>query len=129
LAQRRQFEWKYVQAVVEVRAETTCGNLGGQIAIRRRDDAHVHAHGLGAADGLELLLLQHAQELHLRIRRKLAHLVEEERAAVGELEASGASVARAGERALHMTEQLALHEAGGDGRAVELDQWPIAAPA
>ena len=43
-----------------------------------------------AADALELALLQHAQQLRLRLERQLADLVEEQRAAVGELEAPAA---------------------------------------
>ena len=41
------------------------------------------------ADALELALLEHAQQLGLQLERDLADLVEEERAAVGELEAPG----------------------------------------
>ena len=43
--------------------------------------------GCDAAEPLELPLLQDAQELHLRRGREVADLVEEERAAVGQLEA------------------------------------------
>ena len=39
--------------------------------------------GLGRADRDHLALLQHAQQLHLRRRRRLADLVEEERAVAG----------------------------------------------
>ena len=39
-------------------------------------------------------LLEHAQELHLRARRDLADLVEEERAAVGLLEAADRGACR-----------------------------------
>jgi hypothetical protein len=59
----------------------------GEVAVGGRDDAHVDLHGLVAADALELALLQHAQQLHLDGRGDLADLVEEERAAVGLLEA------------------------------------------
>jgi hypothetical protein len=69
--------------------------------------------GRRAADALELLLLQHAQQLHLRVERQLAHLVEEERAAVRQLEAADALLQRAGERALLVAEQLALDDARG----------------
>ena len=39
-----------------------------------------------AAEPLELALLEDAQELRLQVERELADLVQEERAAVGELE-------------------------------------------
>ena len=60
-----------------------------EVAVGRRDEANVDADRLDAADALELALLQRAQELHLHLDGDLADLVEEERAAVGELEAPG----------------------------------------
>ena len=87
LAQRGQANRHDVEAVEEVLAERPAGDELLQIAVGRRDEAHVDADRLDAADALELALLQHAQELHLHLDRDLADLVEEERAAVGELEA------------------------------------------
>ena len=52
--------------------------------------------GCRAAEALEALLLQDAQQLDLRGARQVADLVEEERAAVGQLEA--ASVLAVGAR-------------------------------
>ena len=52
----------------------------------RGHDAHVDLHRRRPADALEPPLLEHAEELHLQGRRQLAHLVEEERAAVRQLE-------------------------------------------
>ena len=69
-------------------------DLGGQVAIGGGDHARIDANGLRAAHALELLLLQHAQQLHLRLERQLADFVEEDRAAVGELEAALSSAAR-----------------------------------
>ena len=51
--------------------------------------------------------------------RDLADLVEEERAAVGLLEAPLATRDRAGERAALVAEQLALEERLGERRAVQ----------
>ena len=50
---------------------------------------------LVAADALELPLLQHAQQLDLHGRGEVADLVQEERAAVGHLEAALAGLATA----------------------------------
>ena len=82
-----------------------------------------------AADGLELALLEHAQELDLGLRRQLAHLVEEDRAAVGQLEAADAPLDRAGERALDVAEQLALDEPRRDGAQLTLTSAPLPAAA
>ena len=80
-AQRRDGQRQHVEAVVEVGAERAALARGDEVAVRRRDDAHVHGDGLAAADALDLALLQHAQQLGLHGQRHVAHLVEEERAA------------------------------------------------
>ena len=74
----------------EVFAELPLANHRFQIAVGGGDDAHVHGNRLRAADALEGLLLEHAQELHLRAGRQVADLVQEERALVGLLEAADA---------------------------------------
>src|SRR5262249_11762289 len=67
-----------------------------------------------------------AQELGLLLRLELAHLVEEEGASVGELEPAAAPLAGAGERALLVTEELALEERLGQGGAVHRHEGAIA---
>jgi hypothetical protein len=74
------------------------------------------------ADGADLAFLQGAQELRLEVERHLAHLVEEERAAVGELEEALLVFGRAREAALLVSEELALEEVLGHGRAVLRDE-------
>src|SRR5690606_29100975 len=90
-----------------------------------------HVHGMGAviADSLVLAFLQHAQQLALQVERDLADLVQEDGAAVGELEAAYTVPMRAGERALHVPEELALEQLVGDRRAVDLHEGPVAARA
>ena len=84
---------------------------------------------LRAAEALELLLLQHAEQLGLQLRRDVADLVEEQRPLVGQLEAADLLADGAGEGALLVAEQLALQQPRGDGRAVELDEGPVPARA
>ncbi len=95
LAQRRQADRHDVEAVEEVFAERAGGDELLEVAVGRRDEAHVDADRLDAADALELALLQRAQELDLHLDGDLANLVEEQRAAVGELEAPGLARHRA----------------------------------
>ena len=54
--------------------------------MRGGDDPDVDRDLLGAADAEEAALLEHAQQVDLHLGRDVADLVEEERAAVGELE-------------------------------------------
>ena len=75
------------------------------------------------ADALELVLLQHSQQFDLDVHRHLADFIQKNGACMGQFEAADAALDRAAERATLVTEQLALHEADGEGRAVDLDEW------
>jgi hypothetical protein len=67
---------------------------------------------------LEFAGFQHPQQLDLLPRRHVGDLVEEQRAAVGQLEAAHAVRLGVGERALHMAEQLALEHPLGQAAGV-----------
>ena len=90
-----------------------------EIAVGRGDDAHVDLDAAPRADALDDLILQHAQQLGLQRRRQLADLVEEHRAAVGQLEPAALLRDRAGERAALVAEQLALEQRFRKGGAVD----------
>ena len=55
-------------------------------------------------------------------RPEIADLVEEQRAAVGDLDQAQLALARVGEGAALVAEELALDQRLGDRRAVELDE-------
>ena len=58
--------------------------------MRGGDHAHVGLDRLVAADAIELAVGQHAQQARLQLERHVADLVEEQRAALGLLEAAAA---------------------------------------
>jgi hypothetical protein len=74
--------------------------------VRRADDAGVNGDRLAAADPLDRPLLQEAQQLHLERERDIAHLVEEERAAMRELDLSFSGFDGPREGSLFGAEQL-----------------------
>ena len=129
LAQRRIENREHVEAVVEIAAELLVGDHLREVAVGRRDQPDVDADGPGAAQALELLLLQHAQELRLQLERDVADLVEEQRAAIGQLEPADLLRDGAGEGALLVAEELALEQPRRNRGAVELDERPRAAAA
>src|SRR4029450_9683535 len=94
-----------------------------------REHTYVHPDQLVPADALERALLQGAQELHLELGRHVSDLVEEHRAAVGELELPQATFLRVGERASLVTEQLGLEQGGGNRRRGDADEGTSCAPA
>src|SRR5690606_23175923 len=74
-------------------------------------------------------LLERAQELRLQIEGQLPDLVEEDRSPLRRLERADAALARAGERAALVPEELALEQARGDRSAVDDDEGPVGARA
>src|SRR5687767_8351508 len=123
VAQRRHRQVDDVEAVPEILPEAPGGDLRCEIAVRRRDDPDVHPDRACTADALELVMLQHTQQLRLEMRRELANLVEKDSAAVGDLEPALLERMRAGERAPLVAEELAFEERLGQRRAVDGDEW------
>ncbi len=129
LAQRGEADGEDVEAVVEVLAKCLLLDRPEQVAAGGGDDADVHADRGGTAHAVELALLQHSEQLRLRFRRELADLVEEDAPTVRELESAQPPGDGAAEGALFMAEQLALHETGRQGGAVDPDErfvFPLA---
>src|SRR5688500_14223359 len=128
-AARRRLARDPVQAVAQVLAEAPAGHQVGELLVRGADDAHVHRVLLRRADLAHALLLDRAQQLDLHGKGQLGHLVEEQRAAVGGLVEAVAVLAGAGEGALLVAEELALHQVLGNGAAVHRHERLVAARA
>src|SRR5438093_2505925 len=118
LAQRREPDREDTQPVVEVRAEAAFARRLREVAVARRDHAHVDLPLAVAAHRPHLAVLQHAQELRLDGGARLAHLVEEERPPVGLLEEAAPRPLGPGEGAAYVAEELALEEPLGQRGAV-----------
>ena len=88
-AQRRHGDVEDVEPVEKVGAQMPLAPRLAGIAIGGRQHAHVHILLGARAQPPELPLFQHAQQLGLRAGRHFAHLVQQQRAARGQLEAAG----------------------------------------
>ena len=122
LAQRRQPHRNHVEAVVEIFAERAVLDRALEVDVGRRDQPERGADRPSAADALDLALLDRAQQLGLQVELQIADLVEEQRAAVGQLELADALLQRAGERALLVAEQRALDQLARNRRHVDGDE-------
>src|SRR5262249_41246165 len=118
-AQRWHLDREDVQPVEEVWPEDALVHRRFQVAIGGGNDSYVDLHWPRRADPLELALLKHPEKRELGVRWQVADLVEEDGAAVGKLESAGASLERAGEGALLVTEQLRGDQRGRDSRTVD----------
>src|SRR5664279_1301884 len=111
-----------VKPVVQILAKRAFRDHLPEVAMACRDHPCLEVQRLRVADPLERALLEHAQQLRLQLHRNLRDLVEEQRALTGELEPAGSIADRAGERALDVTEQLALEYAGCERGATDRDE-------
>ena len=109
---------KLGKAEVKIGAKFTPFHLIPEVAIGRRNQAKGGALPDVAADALEGLLLDHAQQLALQVQRQFADLVEEQGAAVGLGEGAIARGDGTGEGAALVPEELAAGELRYDGAAI-----------
>jgi hypothetical protein len=122
LAQRRELEREYGEPVVEVLAEAPGPDGGPQVDVGRGDDPDVDLELARAAEAAEAPRVQHGEQLGLHLGREVADLVEEERAAVGQLEQPALGLLGVGERAALVAEQLGAEEGGRQLGAVDGDE-------
>ena len=87
-----------------------------QVSVGGAEDAHVNPERLVLAHAADLARFQEPQELDLHAAVELTDLVEEKRAAVGDLEEALAVGIGAGVRPLAMAEELALDQVFGKRR-------------
>src|SRR5256712_13365136 len=97
LAKGREIDRKNVQPVVQVGAKLSRPDQLLERTVRRGDDPDVAPDRVRAADPLGLPLLEYAKQLRLEVQRQVTDLVEEQGAAVRELEAADPSPAGPGE--------------------------------
>ena len=103
-AKRGDLNGENVEAVIKVAAESALADEFGKILVRGGDDADIHALRAVAAEALEFLFLQNAQQFGLEVERKVADFIKKERAAVGQFEAADLLIDGPSERALFMAE-------------------------
>src|SRR5271157_5451099 len=108
VAQRRDADLDHIEAIVKVLAEALLPDRLFEALVGGRDDARIDLQSLRAADSLEGLVLQKAQQLGLKFGREVADLVEKNRAALRSLEPAGFVLDRASERAADVAEKFAL---------------------
>ena len=76
----------------------------------RGDDAGIHRDGFPSPKALDRPLLEDAEKLHLGARAEVADFIQEERSAMGLLEAADSPRFRTGEGAALVTEQFRFEQ-------------------
>ncbi len=121
-AERRDADRHDAQTIVEIFSEAARGDEFVEAAIGGGDDSGGDLDRLLTTDSLKLAVLQHAEQLRLRGFVQISDFVEKDRATVGQLELAASERRRTRERALLVSEQLALDQFGRNRRAVDLDE-------
>ena len=122
LAERRQDDLERVEPEEQVLAELVVGDHLAEVAVGGAEDPDVDPERLVLADPADLARFEEPEQLDLHALVQLADLVEEQRAAVGDLEEPLAVGLGAGEGPLAVAEQLALDQVLGQGAAVDRDE-------
>src|SRR6266850_2227245 len=120
--QRWQREGKHIQTIVEVAAKFVALHHDSQIPVGRGYKPNVHLVGSGAAQALELLLLQDTQQFGLQSRRNISHLVQEERPFICQFETTNLLRDSAGKSASLVAKKFAFQEIERNGGAIQLDE-------
>ena len=127
LPQRGHDDDEFVQAVIEILAESARSNLAVHGDVGRRDDPHIDRKRAFGPEDLHLALLERPEKLCLRWKGKVDDLVEEQRPTLSQLEVPLPSPVRPGERALLVAEQFRLDQRFGNRAAVQSHEGLLAA--
>ena len=126
----RQVQCQWVEAEIEVAAETARFDLGDDIGIAGRDDADVKGNDIIRSDAHDLPRFQDAQQFGLDVGGHTIDFIEENRAVMSQLEESGFPFfAGPRKRATLVAEELALQQFWRQGGAVYGDKRTAAARA
>jgi hypothetical protein len=100
-----------------------------QIHLRCRDEPHIDGDRAGSSHAHDLVRLEDAEELRLDRGRNVVDIVEEDRAATGELEQSRLGVESARIGAALVPEDFALEQFVGNRGERDGDEWTAATGA
>ena len=129
VTERRKVDREDAEAVVQVAPEGAGLDHAGEIAVGGGDQPHVDPPRYTRAERPHFAILNDAEELCLQRERQVLHLVEEERAAVGEVQRARSLLERTREGTARMAEELALRERLGHRRTVHRHEGARGTPA
>src|SRR5712675_3336530 len=128
-AERWQRNRENIQAIVQILSEFTVTNHLPQVLIGRRDDTNIDARGKGAANSLELALLEDTEQLGLKLHWHVSDFIQKQCAAVRQRKSADMRIDRSGKGSAFVPEKLAFEKAGRHRRTVHFDEIAAAARA
>ena len=129
LRQGRDDDGQGAETVIQIPAEGALRHLPLQRLVGGGHDPHVDGNDGGAAHPHDLPFLQDPEQLDLKSRTHALHLVQKQRALVGDLkQAQAAALFGAGEGPFLIAEELALQQVFREGRHVDGHEGPVPPP-
>src|SRR5258708_4937773 len=122
LAERWQRNRENIQAIVQILPEFTVTDHLPQVLIGRCDDTNIDARGTGAAYSLELALLEHPEQLRLKLHWHVSDFIQKQCAAVRQRKSADMRIDRPGKGPAFMPEKLAFEKTSRHCRAVHFDE-------
>src|SRR5437667_3186209 len=120
------FNWKHIEAVKQILAESTILDHVFKIAVSGGNHPHTNLDCPRAAETFELLLLYCTQQFRLHFQTDVADLVQKKRASVGKFESPFSLDERTGKGPLFVPEDFALGQSGRNRSAVHSHKMAIA---
>ena len=120
---------KHMEPMVEVLAKRPCGDRRHEVAVCRGDHADIKLPRRGRAHRRDLPILQSPQQRHLQVDRRLAYLIEKQRAPVRQGKQAGPIGGGAGEGSADVAEEFALDHARRQGTETGGHERPVSSRA
>jgi len=119
LAKRREMDPNDGEPLVKVGAEATGSDQRLEVAVGGGDDPEVHLAPFVFAEPADDVILEDAEQLDLRLERRVVDLVEEDAAAGRGHQLAVVGLHRAREGAARVAKEFRLHQLVRDRRAVD----------
>src|SRR5215213_8293229 len=107
LAQRRKRNGDHVEPEEQILSERALSHCASEIVICSGNDSYIDSNRLVAANAVDLLRFDSAQQFRLCVETKVTYLVEKERSVMRQLKSSNSCLCGAGERPTLMSKHLA----------------------
>ena len=121
LAQRWNTELELSEAMEKILTEAAVLDRSFEVLVGGGDDADVNFNLAVAAETVERLTVEYAQQLDLSLQLQLADFVKEKCALVGKFKETGLGGIGAAEGAFFVSEEFAFDEVLGKGCAIDID--------
>ena len=126
LRKRRHFDGKGRKPVIQIGAKPAILDHLFHVLVGGADQPQIKFDLARAANPLDAMVFQRAQQFRLQRKRHVAHFVKKQRAAVRHLEAARTRAISTGKRSLFIAEQFGFQQFRGDGCAIDRNEWATA---